>query len=101
MNSYSSSTATTPTGRDSKAGWYDNHEKHVALAQRRPNSEIILCGDSIVAGLSRYTNVWRKYFEPLKSLNFGIGGDRTQHVLWRAENINITKCFICASDYCP
>ena len=23
---------------------------------------------------------------PLKSLNFGIGGDRTQHVLWRLQN---------------
>ena len=24
--------------------------------------------------------------EPLHSLNFGIGGDQTQHVLWRIEN---------------
>jgi lysophospholipase L1-like esterase len=27
-----------------------------------------------------------KHFEPLKSANFGIGGDRTQHVLWRLQN---------------
>lgn len=25
-------------------------------------------------------------FQPLHSLNFGIGGDQTQHVLWRVEN---------------
>ena len=28
-------------------------------------------------------NVWKKSFDPLKAANFGIGGDRTQHVLWR------------------
>ena len=30
--------------------------------------------------------MWNQYFAPLKSLNFGLGGDRTQHVLWRVEN---------------
>src|SRR5262249_36863156 len=27
--------------------------------------------------------VWQEYFAPLKAANFGIGGDQTQHVLWR------------------
>jgi platelet-activating factor acetylhydrolase IB subunit beta/gamma len=27
-----------------------------------------------------------KMFQPLHCLNFGIGGDQTQHVLWRVEN---------------
>ena len=31
-------------------------------------------------------NVWQKYYGDRKSLNFGVGGDRTQHVLWRIEN---------------
>src|SRR5688500_5949691 len=29
---------------------------------------------------------WEKHFKPLKAINFGIGGDRTQHVLWRMQN---------------
>ena len=30
--------------------------------------------------------MWSRYFESLGTLNFGIGGDRTQHVLWRIEH---------------
>jgi lysophospholipase L1-like esterase len=30
--------------------------------------------------------VWDREFAPLKAANFGIGGDRTQHVLWRLRN---------------
>merc|ERR1712131_395066 len=30
--------------------------------------------------------VWRKLFSPLHALNFGVGGDATQHVLWRLSN---------------
>lgn len=30
--------------------------------------------------------IWRELFSPLHALNFGIGGDSTQHVLWRLEN---------------
>ena len=44
---------------------------------------------SIVAGLSRYPKVWNRFFKPWKALNFGIGGDRTQHILWRAEHIKL------------
>lgn len=29
---------------------------------------------------------WDTNFAPLNSLNFGIGGDCTEHVLWRIEN---------------
>ncbi|XP_065674481.1 platelet-activating factor acetylhydrolase IB subunit alpha1 [Hydra vulgaris] len=84
------SPATTPSYRDNKAGWFETHNKHAALAVSS-KSEVILIGDSIIAGLSRYHNVWRKYFNPLKALNFGIGGDRTQHVLWRAENLTLSQ----------
>ncbi|HWA98104.1 MAG TPA: GDSL-type esterase/lipase family protein, partial [Pirellulales bacterium] len=33
--------------------------------------------------------VWAKYYGNRKAMNAGIGGDRTQHVLWRLENGNI------------
>ena len=32
------------------------------------------------------TNIWERSFCQMHSLNFGIGGDRTEHVLWRLQN---------------
>lgn len=87
---YSTSPSTTPCGRDNKAGWYEIHAKQVAMiAKRRPS--VLLCGDSIVAGLARYSTVWNKHFRSLNTVNCGIGGDRTQHVLWRIENMNVPE----------
>ena len=36
--------------------------------------------------MSIWSLVWEKYFAPLKSINLGISGDRTEHVLWRLQN---------------
>ena len=91
------SPATSPMGRDNKYGWYEEHEKFVAIATRSLSS-VLLVGDSMVKGLARYHRVWTKYFEPLRALNFGVGGDRTQHVLWRIENgeipLNLQVAFV-------
>ncbi|XP_012556964.2 serine/arginine repetitive matrix protein 1 isoform X1 [Hydra vulgaris] len=84
LTGYMSSPACTPVCRD-KAGWYGEHEKHVEIA-KTSSACVLLIGDSIIQGLARYPKIWNKYFSPLKSLNFGLGGDRTQHVLWRVEN---------------
>ena len=45
----------------------------------------IILGDSIAAGLSRYPEIWSNFFSNFS--NFGIGGDRVQHIIWRAENM--------------
>ena len=91
------SPATSPMGRDNKHGWYEEHEKFVAIPTRSLSS-VLLVGDSMVKGLARYHRVWTKYFEPLRVLNFGVGGDRTQHVLWRIENgeipLNLQVAFV-------
>ena len=34
-------------------------------------------------------NIWRTFFKTFQTLNYGISGDRTQHVLWRAENATL------------
>ena len=77
------SPAVTPSDRF-KPGWLDEHEKHCTLI--KTCTSVLLVGDSIINGLARYPRVWEKYFAPLKALNFGLGGDRTQHVLWRLQN---------------
>lgn len=78
------SSAALPVDRD-KPGWDKEHQQNVALAESS-DINVVLTGDSIIKGLSRYPKIWRKYFAPLKALNFGIGGDKTQHVLWRLQN---------------
>jgi lysophospholipase L1-like esterase len=48
--------------------------------------DIAFIGDSITqAWEGPGKNVWNKYYGSRKCLNFGVGGDRTQHVLWRFE----------------
>lgn len=84
LTGYLSSPAATPQGRE-KPGWYSEHEKHLEIS-RTSSAGVLLIGDSLISGLARYPRIWNKYFSPLKALNFGIGGDRTQHVLWRVEN---------------
>ena len=97
LTGYCTSPASSPMGRDNKHGWYEEHEKFVAIATRSLSS-VLLVGDSLVNGLARYHRVWSKYFEPLRALNFDVGGDRTQHVLWRIENgqipLNLQVAFV-------
>jgi lysophospholipase L1-like esterase len=72
-------TAIKPARKDPK-----RHEGFVALA-KKGNIDVLFLGDSITDGWRRQA-AWKKHFEPLKAANFGIGGDRTQHVLWRLQN---------------
>ena len=74
-----------------KFGWYDSHKKQVA-SLRHSDASVLLIGDSIIAGLQRYRNVWRNYFKhQYESLNFGIGGDKVQDVLWRINDLSLPK----------
>ena len=79
---------TTPSARFSKKNWLNFHHNHCSKLATY-TFETILIGDSIVAGLSRYQNVWDKFLKPLKALNCGIGGDRIEYVLWRALNLPV------------
>jgi beta-glucosidase len=49
--------------------------------------DIEFIGDSITQGWEGAgRNVWAEFYGPRKVINFGVGGDRTEHVLWRFEN---------------
>ena len=37
-------------------------------------------------GLEWRKKTWERFYGPRKAANFGIGGDRTEHVLWRIQN---------------
>ena len=47
----------------------------------------LLIGDSIIAGLPRYSNILKRYFKLLNAINCGIGGDRVENILWRCKNL--------------
>jgi len=77
-------TAVEPVPRD--AAWLKRHDSFVAIAAQG-GVDVLFLGDSITDGW-RATGkaVWAREFAPLRAANFGIGGDRTQHVLWRLAN---------------
>ena len=78
----------TPSTRFSKKNWLKFYHNHCSKLAKY-TFEIVLVGDLIVAGLSRYQNVWDKFLKLLEALNCGIGGDRIEHVLWRALNLPV------------
>jgi len=52
--------------------------------------DIIFIGDSITANwLGPGKDIWEKDYAPRNALDFGIGGDKTQNVLWRLNNMDI------------
>jgi lysophospholipase L1-like esterase len=77
-------TAIEPGPRD--AAWVKRHEGFVAEAHHG-GIDVLFLGDSITDfWRDRGRAVWGREFAPLKAANFGISGDRTQHVLWRLRN---------------
>jgi lysophospholipase L1-like esterase len=78
--------AVVPVPRHSPTNWLARHEGFVAQA-KKGGIDLLFLGDSITDNWRRYgVKVWNQYYAPLHAANFGIGGDRTQHVLWRIEN---------------
>jgi lysophospholipase L1-like esterase len=62
------------------------HEKFLEEA-KAGNIDVLFLGDSITEGwATKGKDVWKAQYEPMHAANFGIGGDKTQHVLWRIDN---------------
>jgi lysophospholipase L1-like esterase len=83
-NTVVQNTATNPVPLG--AGWVARYEGFVAQA-KQGGIDILFMGDSITDfWRNRGSNVWNQYYAPRHAANFGISGDRTQHVLWRMDN---------------
>jgi lysophospholipase L1-like esterase len=72
-----------PEPRD--GAWMDEHRDFLKQAQDG-NIDLLFLGDSITQGWRGAKKTWDRFYVPRKAANFGIGGDRTQHVLWRIQN---------------
>ena len=68
-----------------QTGFAKAHESFVAIA-KKGEAQVVFLGDSITAGWGGQKALFDKEYAQYKAANFGIGGDRTQHVLWRVEN---------------
>jgi lysophospholipase L1-like esterase len=70
------------------AGATNRQSQVLQRAKENPGAcDIAFIGDSITQGWEgNGRNVWKAYYGNRKCLNFGVGGDRTEHVLWRFEN---------------
>lgn len=74
-------------------GWMNRHQRFVRMAEEG-GIDLLFLGDSITdawGGVGHGKKaaggkIFAEEFVPLHAANFGIGGDRTQHVLWRIEN---------------
>jgi len=70
-------------------GWMTRHN---AMNERvaKGNVDLVFIGDSITQGWEGSgKNVWAKFYGNRNAVNLGIGGDRTQHVIWRLDNGNL------------
>lgn len=65
--------------------WPARHAGFVAQA-RKGGVDFLAIGDSITDGWNKQPELWTKNFGPLKAANFGIGGDRTENIIWRITN---------------
>lgn len=77
----------TPAPRDEK--WMKRHE--LINSRALPGQvDLLFIGDSITQGWEGAgKQAWEKFYGSRKAMNAGIGGDRTQHVLWRLDHGNV------------
>jgi platelet-activating factor acetylhydrolase IB subunit beta/gamma len=66
------------------SSWLETHAKLVDYVQANSGPcDVLLVGDSITI---QWGDAWKKHFPKLKAINIGIGGDKTQNVLWRLDH---------------
>ena len=86
--SAASHSAVTPLRRTDEGGV--RRFEQISERVKKGNVDLVFIGDSIThgwEGAGRET--WDKYYAGRNAANLGIGGDRTQHVLWRLDNGHI------------
>src|SRR6478672_9961082 len=81
------SDAVVPAPRE--GNWMKRHESFNERV-KQGNAELLFIGDSITQGWEGNGKaVWEEFYGKRNAVNLGIGGDRTQHVLWRLDHGNV------------
>lgn len=83
------SKALTPESRSKKEFWAQRQNRFNEQA-KTGGFDVLFIGDSITQGWEGPgKKEWEQKIAPFKAANFGISGDRTEHVLWRLEHGNL------------
>lgn len=78
--------AVQPVPRPDNANWVRLHAQHKQIAGQQ-QVDLVFLGDSITQAWSgRGRQTWEQYYAPRNATNFGISGDRTEHVLYRIDD---------------
>lgn len=77
--------ASAPIPKRGNARFYELHASFLKRAKEGPVGVLFL-GDSITEGWTKAPEVWQEYYGKYQPANFGIGGDHTEHVIWRIED---------------
>lgn len=86
--------------RDRNQGWWQQRQQVLNQRAAAGNTKVAFFGDSITHGWEGDgKEIWKEELAPLGATNFGIGGDRTEHLLWRMrhgnlENITPEACVV-------
>ena len=75
----------TPVKCLSKKKWSELFKNHQINLSCSAPSKIVIT-DSIAAGLAPFVDALYNFFR--NALNFSIGGNRTEHVTWRVDNLS-------------
>ena len=80
--------ATEPAPKNEE--WWQARHAQMNERIKQGNADLLFIGDSITHGWEgEGAAIWEQFYAPRNAVNLGIGGDQTQHVLWRLENGNI------------
>lgn len=69
----------------------ERHERFLKdIEAKKGKIDVVFYGDSITDGWrnqkSGAFDVFKEHFEAMNTINLGISGDRTQHLIWRMQN---------------
>src|SRR6188768_1285376 len=56
---------------------------------KKGEAQLVFLGDSITDGWNGQKELWESAWGKYKPANFGVGGDRTEHVLYRLDHGNM------------
>ncbi|MAI71088.1 MAG: acetylglucosamine-6-sulfatase [Rhodopirellula sp.] len=88
---YDVNSAVLPATRGDERRWRER-DNLLTMNARKGNVDLAFIGDSITQGWEgRGKEVWAKHYGNRKAINLGIGGDRTEHVIWRLTHGNLGK----------